>query len=73
MKRRKDTWGVDYKKNGAIPEPVKRWQHYVHIPGIYDLEIETSIMSSDECAYLIHQKLKDLPSQTAFLLIGDME
>ncbi|MEI3606250.1 chloramphenicol phosphotransferase [Pseudogracilibacillus sp. SE30717A] len=73
MKRRKDTWGTGYAKNGAIPEPVKRWQHYVHIPGIYDLEVDTSIMSSDECAHLIHQKLKDLPSQTAFQLIGGIE
>ncbi|PXW90436.1 chloramphenicol 3-O phosphotransferase [Pseudogracilibacillus auburnensis] len=73
MKRRKDTWGTGYAKNGAIPESVKRWQHYVHILGIYDLEVVTSIMSSDECAHLIHQKLRDLPSQTAFQLIRDME
>lgn len=72
MKRRKDTLGVDYAKSRVIPDPVKRWQHYVHIPGIYDLEIDTSIMNSDKCAHLIHQKLKDLPSQTAFQLIGDM-
>ena len=28
-----------------IPEPVARWQREVHIPGIYDLEVDTSLLT----------------------------
>lgn len=59
MHRRIDTWEVGYTEDGLIPEPVKRWQHYVHMSGIYDLEVDTSIMSAEECADLIFQRLKD--------------
>lgn len=72
LKRRVNTWKVGYTEDGLIPEPVKRWQHYVHIPGIYDLEVDTSIMSAKECADLICQRLKDGPKPTAFQLIADL-
>ncbi len=55
MERRRDTWGVD--SDGSIPEPVRRWQEAVHIPGIYDLEVDTSVLSPKECAELIRQRL----------------
>lgn len=73
MRRRIDTWNVGYAEDGSIPAPVKRWQHYVHVPGIYDLEVDTSVMSAQECANLIHQRLVDGPPSTAFQVIGDME
>ena len=31
--------------DGEIPDPVLRWQHHVHQPGIYDLEIDTSTLT----------------------------
>jgi len=73
MKRRIDTWQVGYFENGSIPAPVKRWQHYVHVPGIYDLEVDTSVMSAEECANLIHQRLEDGQPPTAFQLIRDIK
>ena len=33
--------------DGEIPDPVLRWQHHVHQPGIYDLEIDTSILTPE--------------------------
>ncbi|AEV36688.1 Chloramphenicol phosphotransferase family protein [Pseudovibrio sp. FO-BEG1] len=35
---------------GDIPLPVQHWQDEVHEPGIYDLELDTSILSPEQCA-----------------------
>jgi chloramphenicol 3-O phosphotransferase len=52
--------------DGTIPEPVLRWQQEVHIPGIYDLEVDTSAMSPAQCAALIRQRLQEGPAPSAF-------
>ncbi len=49
-----------------IPEPVRLWQREVHIPGIYDLEVDTSLLSPDECAEVIRRRLEDGPPGSAF-------
>ncbi|WP_354003254.1 phosphotransferase-like protein [Mucilaginibacter aquariorum] len=33
------------------------WQQAVHNPGIYDLEVDTSINSPEECAKIIMESL----------------
>ena len=38
---------------GSIPEPALRWQEEVHRPGIYDIEVDTSQLSSEDCAAAI--------------------
>ena len=30
-----------YVAGAGVPEPVRRWQDAVHVPGIYDLEVDT--------------------------------
>jgi chloramphenicol 3-O phosphotransferase len=50
----------------AVPVPVQRWQREVHIPGIYDLEVDTSKLSPEECADTIRQRLTDGPPPQAF-------
>jgi chloramphenicol 3-O phosphotransferase len=40
-----------------IPAPVQRWQDAVHAHGIYDLEVDTSKQSSQECADAIRAAL----------------
>lgn len=40
-----------------IPAPVVAWQEHVHRPGIYDLEVDTSISSPEACAEEIRQRL----------------
>jgi chloramphenicol 3-O phosphotransferase len=40
-----------------VPAPVAAWQCEVHQPGIYDLEVDTSIASAEECAAAIRTRL----------------
>ncbi|MEO6399012.1 MAG: chloramphenicol phosphotransferase, partial [Tepidiformaceae bacterium] len=41
-----------------IPAPARRWQEEVHIPGIYDLEVDTSVLNPLECAQAIRARLE---------------
>jgi chloramphenicol 3-O phosphotransferase len=36
---------------------VRRWQEEVHRPGIYDLEVDTSILTPEQCAAAIRNRL----------------
>lgn len=48
-----------------VPDPILRWQREVHIPRIYDLEVDTSLLSPKECAEAIRQRLGDGRPPTA--------
>jgi chloramphenicol 3-O phosphotransferase len=50
---------------GEIPDPVLRWQHRVHGPGIYDLEVDTSTVTPEAAAASIRTRLGG-PPPTAF-------
>ena len=52
--------------DGSIPAPVRRWQSEVHVPGVYDLEVDTSVLSPEECAAAIGRRLEDAAPPTAF-------
>lgn len=52
--------------DGSIPEPVLRWQEQVHGPWRYDLEVDTSTLTPEECAQAIRRRLEDGPPPTAF-------
>ena len=54
-----------------IPPPVALWQRAVHDPGIYDLEVDTSRMSSEECATAIRARLRDGPPGSVFEDLAD--
>ena len=54
-----------------IPPPVRRWQDEVHIPGIYDLEVDTSLLSPRECAEAIRKRLDDGPPPSAFRQLAE--
>jgi len=49
-----------------IPLPILRWQEEVHAHGMYDLEVDTSVASPDECADAILYRLRTGPAPTAF-------
>jgi len=70
-RRRARGWHVP--ENGSVPKPVSLWQQAVHVPGIYDLEVDTSVLSPEECADLIHQRLKDYPLPSAFQRLATMD
>ncbi|MBG6135102.1 chloramphenicol phosphotransferase CPT family protein [Longispora fulva] len=65
--RRRDTWGgVGYQQGGSVADPVRLWQEAVHIPGVYDLEVDTSVLSPQESADLIARRLEEGPPPAAF-------
>jgi chloramphenicol 3-O phosphotransferase len=41
----------------APPEPVQRWQDAVHDPGVYDFEVDTSVLSPETCADAIRARI----------------
>jgi len=42
-----------------VPAPVLAWQQAVHTPGIYDVEVDTSVLSPEACADAIHRRLAE--------------
>lgn len=68
LERRRATWGPP-------PDlaPVRRWQEAVHTPGIYDLELDTSLLDPDASAALIRARLADGPAPTAFRTLAALE
>jgi chloramphenicol 3-O phosphotransferase len=50
----------------TIPPPVLRWQAEVHRGLTYDLEVDTSLMTPEQCAEAIRQALEHPPSPSAF-------
>ncbi len=54
-----------------VPPPVRLWQEEVHKPGIYDLEVDTSLLSPEECAERIRTRLADGPPGTAFQQLAE--
>jgi chloramphenicol 3-O phosphotransferase len=73
MERRRNTWGkADSEPEADVPRPVLPWQREVHIPGIYDLELDTSQLNPAECAEMIRQRLDRGPAPTAFQRLAAM-
>ena len=66
MERRLATWGVGYDSDGSVPAPVNRFQRDIHVPGIYDLEVDSSKLSPEECADVIRRHLEGGAAPTAF-------
>jgi chloramphenicol 3-O phosphotransferase len=60
--------GVYAKGTAANPFPasVRRWQREVHLPGVYDLELDTSLLSPLECAEAIRRRLENGTPPSAF-------
>ncbi len=59
MQRRLATWGQGYNDDGSVPEPILRWQQDAHVPGIYDVEIDTSVTTPEAAARLIQGRLAE--------------
>jgi chloramphenicol 3-O phosphotransferase len=72
MDRRRATWGAGSAADEAIPAPVRLWQQAVHTPGIYDLEVDTSVLSPEACAAMIRQHLEQGPPPSAFQRLAAM-
>jgi chloramphenicol 3-O phosphotransferase len=68
LERRRATWGPDAggPSDGPVPPPILAWQREVHVPGIYDLEVDTSQLTPDACADAIRTRLADGQPASAF-------
>jgi chloramphenicol 3-O phosphotransferase len=72
LERRRATWGgVGYNEGGTVADPVRLWHEAVHRPGIYDLEVDTSVLRPEECADLIAGRLAEGPPPLAFRRIAE--
>jgi chloramphenicol 3-O phosphotransferase len=61
MARRAESGDGRYLTGSAddpAPAPVLLWQSEVHRPGIYDLEVDTSLLSPQQCAAAILDRLR---------------
>lgn len=65
MERRRATWGVS-TTDSRVPAAVRLWQDAVHMHGIYDLEVDTAVLSPEACAELIRRRIDKGPPPTAF-------
>ena len=63
LERRRAT---GYAAGPPAPPPVRAWQEQVHLPGIYDLEVDTSELSPEACAEVICRRLAMGPAPSAF-------
>jgi chloramphenicol 3-O phosphotransferase len=73
LERRRATWGAGAagSPEDPVPAPVLAWQREVHVPGIYDLEVDTSLLTPEECANAISGRLSDGPPPTAFRRLAE--
>jgi chloramphenicol 3-O phosphotransferase len=55
-----------------VPLPVRLWQEEVHKPGIYDLEVDTSPLSPQDCAEAIRLHLSSGPEPSAFRILAQL-
>lgn len=73
MRRRNaNPQGGFYAAGDTVPPPVQRWQDAVHMPGIYDLTVDTGAMSTDDCVAAIAAVLADPPVERAFATLAAM-
>ncbi len=72
LERRRATWHVGNADSDSVPQAVSLWQQAVHAPGIYDLEVDTSVLSSEECADVIRQRFEKSPPPSAFQRLAAM-
>jgi len=55
---------------GAPQAMVERWEREVHRPAVYDLEVDTSVLSPRECAEEIRRLLGSAPQAFRRLIAG---
>jgi chloramphenicol 3-O phosphotransferase len=73
LERRRNTgWSAEGADDAFGPNPVRLFQQEVHIPGIYDLEVDTSVLSPAACAAVIRQHLDYGPAPSAFQRLAAM-
>src|SRR5262245_36351482 len=73
VERRRATWQEEgLAEDGSVPLAVHLWQQAVHVPGLYDLEVDTAVLSAQDCANVIRQHLEADPPPSAFQRLAAM-
>ena len=65
-RRNADPQGGFYEGGATVPPTVQRWQDSVHSDKLYDLELDTSVLTPEQCAARIRAALADPPKPSAF-------
>lgn len=65
-RRNADPQNGFYASGPGVPAPVQRWQDAVHVPGIYDLSVDTASMTPEDCAAAVLAILANPPQPSAF-------
>jgi chloramphenicol 3-O phosphotransferase len=65
-RRNADPQGGYYAAGDSVPAAVARWQQAVHRDHVYDLELDTSLLTPAQCATAIVTTLQHWPQPTAF-------
>ena len=65
-RRRESSSASNSPVYSTAPLPVQMWQQAVHLPGVYDMELDTSKLTSQACAEAIRRRLDEGPAPTAF-------
>lgn len=63
-RRNADPQGL-YLGGETVPAPVQRWQDAVHAHGLYDLRVDTSVLSAEQCVAAIELALVEAPRPRA--------
>ena len=71
-RRRSTGWDEPGSQDSRVRDRVGQWQREVHTPGIYDIEVDTSLLSPVESAELIRRQLEASPPQLAFQRLAAM-
>ena len=71
-RRRATGWDAGMAPGDPVPPPIIRWQTEVHNPGIYDLEVDTSVLTPVECATAIRRRLLDGPAPAALAEVAQL-
>jgi chloramphenicol 3-O phosphotransferase len=64
--RRADTWGQEESAAAGLPEAVRRWQDAVHKGLVYDLEVDTAVLTPAQCADRVAIRITQGPPGNAF-------
>lgn len=71
MRRRNaDPQNGFYASGPGVPEPVQRWQDAVHVPGQYDLTVDTGSMTAEDCVTAIAAALADRTRPRVFATLA---
>jgi len=65
-RRNADPQSGYYAAGNTVPEPVQRWQDAVHEGKAYDLELDTSLLTTEQCSERIAAALAGRSSPSAF-------